>query len=290
MKDKKRTSAHELHSSPSSTTYNLYSDKATLLKCALVGRAWVRSSQRGIFRQIILDFSSITDIDGYLKTTERLVAVFDAQPRLASYVRSLELGGLWFMETRLDAATASVVQRLSNAELTEILRYPSLTQHLKVVDVSDVSYPDWNLPAEITGTPSRSIHLEELKLDHSPPFIDWLLHDSCPFEVWNLQSLCLYGHFLYSKIIGLMQYIGGNFRNLKINLRFSKAEEFENHLPNLRTLHLAYLEQGISFATPVPKIQALFRPLLNQDGNGFPLQHLFIDLRLEQARKVGVHP
>ncbi|KAE9388488.1 hypothetical protein BT96DRAFT_431835 [Gymnopus androsaceus JB14] len=43
----------------------------------------------------------------------------------------------------------------------------------------------------------------------------------------NLQSLYIYVHFPYSRIIGLMQYIGGNLRNLKINVGFSKAEDFE---------------------------------------------------------------
>ncbi|KAE9388496.1 hypothetical protein BT96DRAFT_1004141 [Gymnopus androsaceus JB14] len=166
---------------------NLHSDIASLLECALVGRAWARSSQRGIFRQIVLN--PFLRTDDYLKTTERLVAAFDAQPRLESYVRSLELRGFWSTNTRVDAATASVVQRLANmndltlssinwtvlspmlkAKLTGIFQSPSLRQvfsrdlhmpafaelasllacarHLKVLDLS-ADCVDSTLPTEI---------------------------------------------------------------------------------------------------------------------------------------------
>lgn len=47
--------------------------------------------------------------------------------------------------------------------------------------------------------------------------------------------------------------------------------------PNLRKLHLGGLYQGDE-PTPTAIIQALFEPLLNPNGNTFPLQHLTISL------------
>ncbi|KAE9405700.1 hypothetical protein BT96DRAFT_915909 [Gymnopus androsaceus JB14] len=90
---------------------NLYFDRDALLNCALVGRAWVYSSQRGIFRQIVLDLTSVHMWSIYLEMTERLISSFDANPSLASYVRSFKL---------LTAATANIVHRLANLNVEKV--------------------------------------------------------------------------------------------------------------------------------------------------------------------------
>ncbi|KAE9400856.1 hypothetical protein BT96DRAFT_919157 [Gymnopus androsaceus JB14] len=206
----------------------------------------------------------------------------------------------------------NVFSPMLKSQLIEILRSSSLTQfrsrsmpatpiitalaavlacarHLKIMDVSS-ECTDWNSPTEITGTAPRSIHLEELKLSRSPSFINSLLQDSCPFEVRNLRLLDIRGYFSYSEIAGLMQYIGGNLKNLKMDLGDYEAEELNGHLehtPNLRILHLTNLNLSLKRG-PVPKIQALFRPLLSEGRNRFPLQHIIIDLNPGDS-KVEAH-
>ncbi|KAE9383420.1 hypothetical protein BT96DRAFT_1009206 [Gymnopus androsaceus JB14] len=104
---------------------NLYSDRATLLNCALVGRAWVRASQRGIFRKIVLELPESTAYDEvwamrvatYQETTAHLGCLFAAKPYLASSVQSLELWRFGESSGQPEVwytAAASVLQRLSN--------------------------------------------------------------------------------------------------------------------------------------------------------------------------------
>lgn len=337
---------------------NLYFDTATLLNCALVAQAWVPSSQRGIFRELILKLPSknledfATRLDAFLDASKRRVALLDDKPYLASYVRTLQLQELVEFEGdsehALYSATTSVMERLSNVEtlkvwsadwavlshvlreeLTRILRSPSLTQvilggmfiptaaqlasliscarHLKGLNVFAVRYLDTNSSTEFTaGTslpPKSTTQLEQLKLDHTIlPFIDWFHHDSCPFQVQNLQSLYLGpGLFLYSDVIALLQYVGRNLRQLELMCLQAQGQselsfcflfayvllELNKHLeytPNLQALYLYGLRQGVSF-TPVPIIQALLNSLLNninQDGSRrvATLQHLTVDLLL----------
>jgi len=167
----------------------------------------------------------------------------------------------------------------------------SCARHLKDLNVMAVRYLDTNSSTEFTaGTslpPKSTTQLEQLKLDHTIlPFIDWFHHDSCPFQVQNLQSLYLGpGPFLYSDVIALLQYVGRNLRQLE--LMCLQAQELNKHLeytPNLQALYLYGLRQGVSF-TPVPIIQALLNSLLNninQDGSRrvATLQHLTVDLLL----------
>lgn len=107
--------------------YYLYFDRATLLRCALVGRAWVRSSQRGIFRSIALEFPHPRQKHYYapymdLKVTTHLIALFDEKPHLASYVRALELQDYVRKSPTLTvgdqdavhASTTQVIQRLTS--------------------------------------------------------------------------------------------------------------------------------------------------------------------------------
>ncbi|KAE9391073.1 hypothetical protein BT96DRAFT_1024268 [Gymnopus androsaceus JB14] len=103
---------------------HLYTDAATLFTCALVGRAWVRSSQRGIFHSITLKYrghpESSIDFNAYLRTKKRLVESLDANPRLGSYASSLDLELPISFAANLDqwkalyTFTAAIVQRLYN--------------------------------------------------------------------------------------------------------------------------------------------------------------------------------
>lgn len=142
---------------------NIYHDKATLLSCALVEKAWVAPSQRGIFHVLVLlppdpdPYNPHHDqlealSKNYVKTTEQLVGYIDANPRLASYVRSLSLAMFCNISQIVDweavyTSTAMVIRRLSNVEslsfsciswgslspsltdsLMEMLRAPSVTR------------------------------------------------------------------------------------------------------------------------------------------------------------------
>ncbi|KAE9397825.1 hypothetical protein BT96DRAFT_1020492 [Gymnopus androsaceus JB14] len=92
-------------------------------------KAWVRSSQRGIFQEIFLELPLLEEdfdtlVDAYLKTTRHLDTLFAEKPYLASYVRSLKLKR-FLTQTDYDnkqvtvpevvyTAAASLVRRLSN--------------------------------------------------------------------------------------------------------------------------------------------------------------------------------
>ncbi|KAF9071888.1 hypothetical protein BDP27DRAFT_1418698 [Rhodocollybia butyracea] len=109
-------------------------DKPTLLSCALVGKAWVSASQRGVFTKLVLkapssqheDFEEL--FEAYLAANKRLLLIFDENPRIPTYIRSLELLQFdKFERTRLPvipqvnseefhASTARVISRLSNVE------------------------------------------------------------------------------------------------------------------------------------------------------------------------------
>lgn len=75
--------------------------------------------------------------------------------------------------------------------------------------------------------------------------------------------------------IGVLQL---SFGHLCLN-SFLDLNNYLEYTPNLQVLHLGHLFQMDS-STPVPIIQSLFRPLLKQDGNEFPLQRLTIDLTI----------
>ncbi|KAE9388007.1 hypothetical protein BT96DRAFT_1025621 [Gymnopus androsaceus JB14] len=293
---------------------NLVFDIATLLSCALVERAWVQSSQRGIFRHIILELPSArhenfsTLVNSYL--TGRLDALFIEKPHLASYVQSVQLRG-FAGENQPEAFIPTCRQlghpvAFAKTALTAVFRAPSLTQislarfdisafaelasllsysvHLKVLDASVVS-EHWDVPNPLivdiaAGTTSqpRSIHLHELMLSrHIHPLTIWFRKESCPFEVRNLQVLRLSG-VEFSQMIDLVQYVGENLSELQImSLQLGDLNNYFEHTPNLRILHLGNLWQTDSYI-PVPIIQALFGRFSNQDSK-FPIQHLAIVLR-----------
>lgn len=101
---------------------HLYSDIATLLNCALVGRAWVYPSQRGIFHRISLKvdlscFSGRVSANARIRANTTIFTLFSEKPHLASYVRVLELhdSGMLIMEELLNAVV-NVVQCLSSVK------------------------------------------------------------------------------------------------------------------------------------------------------------------------------
>ncbi|KAE9394292.1 hypothetical protein BT96DRAFT_998673 [Gymnopus androsaceus JB14] len=304
---------------------NLYFDKATLLNCALVGRAWLPSSQRRIFREVILDqdFTSVAPhalVDAYLKTTRHLDTLFAEKPYLASYVRSLELRSFTQSSKAVCTTTASLVRRLSNlnslsfdyvhwesmpallkAALTDICQAPSITRfsavdfytpsfaklasllshmrNLKMLHVSIYNgHIGWNVPNSSSfqkaSHPPRSIQLDELQLHNVPGLMPWFQRDWCPFETRDLNSLVITGEVDMANL----QYFGTDLRELTLgytgNLDVNLA-----HLVDIRSLSLVRLYQADATSI-VPWVEALFKSLLNPDGNLFPLQHLTIALRI----------
>ncbi|KAE9389821.1 hypothetical protein BT96DRAFT_1024879 [Gymnopus androsaceus JB14] len=99
---------------------NLSSDKIALSNCSLVEKAWVLPSQRRIFEKLGLNGHA-----GSLVKTERLIAIFDEKPHLASSVRLLNLWSFNNVEgpekEMLHARIAEgVIQRLSKVETIEL--------------------------------------------------------------------------------------------------------------------------------------------------------------------------
>ncbi|KIK59052.1 hypothetical protein GYMLUDRAFT_44793 [Collybiopsis luxurians FD-317 M1] len=125
---------------------NLLSDKATLRNCALVGKAWLSYSQRGLFQHIELPplmefydvrrpaslalrfsssypYRSLKNIT--LKAIQRLDETFNNNPQLLSYVQSLEIQG----DINIDTASVKI-QRLLHASMSNMIRRLSSTGHL----------------------------------------------------------------------------------------------------------------------------------------------------------------
>ncbi|KAE9391647.1 hypothetical protein BT96DRAFT_1023975 [Gymnopus androsaceus JB14] len=160
---------------------NLYPDKAILLSCALVSRAWARSSRRGIFRRIALelpphDQGDPTSIDAFLKNNGRLSALFFEKPHLALYVRELYLGGRHYrardqaegLEVLLNATT-DILSPLLKTTLTGL--FNSLTR----VSLSIYSIRTF---AELVSLLSHGTSLKVLDIDMF-----------CSDGVWDLVPL-----------------------------------------------------------------------------------------------------
>ncbi|KAE9384338.1 hypothetical protein BT96DRAFT_929343, partial [Gymnopus androsaceus JB14] len=206
---------------------NLYFDKATLKKCALVGKAWAHASQRGLFETIVL-------YDRMKTKLERLLAIFDENPYLASVVRCLTVN---FCSEDASPWAAQVIQRLSKVKhvlldscaqnmlsdfpllreaLYDIFSIPSLTRvtiehcrfsnfvelasllshatYLKVLAVESMYCADTDLPLSsdlIPNLPPRSIKLDEFVVTTSAfmSLIPWFKQETCPFDVQDLQFL-----------------------------------------------------------------------------------------------------
>ncbi|KAE9397891.1 hypothetical protein BT96DRAFT_995452 [Gymnopus androsaceus JB14] len=182
---------------------------------------------------------------------------------------------------------------------TELVSLLCYTTHLKVLEssacVSDPRLPGSGIlksdTAEANLPSPKSIELHELKLQrHIREFRAWFQWDLCPFEVQNLQVLHLGRRgSAFAERIGLVQYVGKNLKELHlIELLSVDLNNFLEYTPNLRILHLDDLHQTSSW-TPVPMIQAFFRPFLNQEGRHLSLQHLIITIRVhvDALKKAG---
>ncbi|KAE9397853.1 hypothetical protein BT96DRAFT_995413 [Gymnopus androsaceus JB14] len=275
---------------------NLYLDTATLLNCVLVGKAWVRSSQRGIFREIILNLP-FRDQDAYLEAIRRLDALFSEKPYLASYVRSLELR--WFAQfDRYDwlqlvyNATASLVQRLSNVKKLKFHRveWKPLSPLLKAAlnkiceaSVTQFCAMVFYVPTfvEFASLLTRMRNLKVLDVD---------LRCNDQIVPNSLSELEIEEASLPPRNMATLQYFGTNLRELTLygcpagNQALNVA-----HLPNLRCLSLLHVYQTETHS-PVPWIQALFEPLLNLDGNLCPLQRLAIGLVIGHPQSNSLQP
>ncbi|KAE9397844.1 hypothetical protein BT96DRAFT_1020507 [Gymnopus androsaceus JB14] len=273
---------------------NLYLDTDTLRNCALVGKAWVSSSQRGIFREIVLSMLSPMNMDANLKVARHLDTLFSEKPYMASFVRSLELrsfGRSGPAVALTNVCQAPSVTRFSTIDswfrtFAELVSLLSRMRNLKVLAV-DMSCFDWNVPNSLSeleieeaSLPPRSIQLEELRLGIIPCFMTWFQRDWCPFDVHHLNSLDI-----PSEVdMVTLQYFGTGLRELTLRgipgtLVVGRSDFNYAHLqytPNLRKLSLRDLDEYMFHA--VAWIKALFEPLLNSEGNIVPFQHLNIDL------------
>ncbi|KAE9397674.1 hypothetical protein BT96DRAFT_995628 [Gymnopus androsaceus JB14] len=260
---------------------NLYRDNPTLLKCALVGQAWVRPSQRGIFRRIALELPSsqddAADIDAYLKTNDQLCALFAEKPHLASYVRELSLRGFrrgnWQVEEVLLNAIATVIQHLSN-----VLYFDTWDNNS---DVEPSPVPELDIEDTYANNhPVRSTQLDKMRFyGHSgvtPFFLAWFQHQSCPFDIHHLRVL----HLEVSDsdtVVRILQYVGKNLSDLGLRvsaLVFTHSPDstldYLKYTPNLRNLQFFNV-------ISIPVIQSLFKPFLDPSVRiRFPLRHFTI--------------
>ncbi|KAE9391944.1 hypothetical protein BT96DRAFT_1000807 [Gymnopus androsaceus JB14] len=201
-------------------------DKTTLLNCALVGRAWVRASQRGIFHTISLkiiippsvdtSFQLSEVIDYYVKKNHQLRALFDGNPGLASYVQCLELWDFSFGTVIQEVeGNALIIIPLSlklsfspslEAALTRMFRAPSVTE----VVLETLEIPKF---ADLVSLLSHLTRLKVLKImaiscdDWSAPNtahatgsplpgsiqLDKLVFNDRDFITWFQQGSCPFG-------------------------------------------------------------------------------------------------
>lgn len=166
-------------------------DKSTLCSCALVGRAWVSTSQRGIFHTIFLKIPILSvygyyqdyphRLSEYLRTVTQLITSFKENPRLPGYCQYLEVD---FQATEdappmhqdVSTFTAAIISRLFNLRnisvhdfdwdelssslkvaLTNVLRIPSVTE----VSLSDFEIHDFAILASLLN---NLMHLKTLKV------------------------------------------------------------------------------------------------------------------------------
>ncbi|KAJ3877444.1 hypothetical protein F5051DRAFT_6313 [Lentinula edodes] len=132
---------------------NLHHEKSTLINCALIGKAWALSAQRGIFQRIVLqlpnqyheDFEELAT--AYTTRNEQLLELFNRNPYLTSCVRTLELKQFSHDSRRAShssnrmtyASTTRVVEQLSNVKKLTLARcdWETLTPELRTA-VTDI--------------------------------------------------------------------------------------------------------------------------------------------------------
>lgn len=146
-----------------------YLDKATLKRCALIQKAWAAPSQRRIFKEI--------ELEANYPSLERLIAIFNEKPHLASSVRYLALDlNLIALMVPIQVSIAEVIQRLSNVNkiqfrnvnwhtsspllrtaMSDVLKLPYLTR----VTISWLIVPKF---ADMASLLSHATHLEALEV------------------------------------------------------------------------------------------------------------------------------
>lgn len=163
---------------------NLYLDTATLLKCSLVGKAWVYPAQRGIFQELVLDVpaSAKEPTDQYSNRMESLATLFAEKPSLASYVRSLVVRGALFgfdagrVPVLVSMAWTRLVKPLSNVNrlslcaiswgVMELKLKEALTDLVRVApSLTHVSLIEFTIPrfAELVTFLGHATHLKVLR-------------------------------------------------------------------------------------------------------------------------------
>ncbi|KAJ3732946.1 hypothetical protein DFJ43DRAFT_1153666 [Lentinula guzmanii] len=166
---------------------NLHSHKATLLNCALAGKAWSFSAQRGIFYHItfVLPASYIITTSerarAYDQRNEQLVELYERKPFIASYVRNFELREIEGILNYGAREKETIRRRLGS--LKDLTLQCSLT--LVFVEQSDDYSP---VPPYQTYSEQQSAVLSQLtinpELDHhnvlgTYRWDEWITVDTC---------------------------------------------------------------------------------------------------------------
>ncbi|KAJ3747842.1 hypothetical protein DFH05DRAFT_857563 [Lentinula detonsa] len=244
---------------------NLYLDKATLLSCALVGKAWGLSAQRGIFQHITLEFPNIQHEEfdelarAYNKRNEQLIGSFERKPYLASHVQTFELkqfGKLFGDVSRhkkkiLYVSTTQVVERLCNVKslllsrgnwdslsprLREALKHLFSAPSLSRISISLFAISSFN---EFASLLSQVSHLRMLKL-HFLYCNNWDAPTSSKSHPpRSIQLELLYLHSVNTRAFAAWFQQDScpievrNLRTLKI---YSKPSDYEGTAPMLQSI------------------------------------------------------
>ncbi|KAJ3813038.1 hypothetical protein F5876DRAFT_74299 [Lentinula aff. lateritia] len=228
---------------------NLHHEKSTLINCALIGKAWALSAQRGIFQHIVLqlpnqhheDFEELAT--AYTARNEQLLELFNRNPYLTSCVRTLELKQFSHGSRRAShssnrmtyASTTRVVEQLSNVKKLTLARCdwetftPELktavtdvfkTSSLTAVSLSHFSITSFNQLASLL---SQSSCLSVLKID--------FLHchnGDAPAPIANCPP----------RSIQLDQRLHFRFVNMRTFVTWFQQDTCPLEIRNLQTLHI----------------------------------------------------
>ncbi|KAJ3856200.1 hypothetical protein EV368DRAFT_78960 [Lentinula lateritia] len=205
---------------------NLHHEKAILINCALIGKAWALSAQRGIFQHIVLqlpnqhheDFEELAT--AYTARNEQLLELFNRNPYLTSCLNSraktifawLKKGvsfqqqnDICFDNQSCRTTQQSVTDVFKTSSLTAVsLSHFSITSFnqlasllsqsscLSVLKIDFLHCHNGDAPAPIANCPPRSIQLDQrlhFRFVNMRTFVTWFQQDTCPLEIRNLQTL-----------------------------------------------------------------------------------------------------
>ncbi|KAJ3781986.1 hypothetical protein GGU10DRAFT_319342 [Lentinula aff. detonsa] len=245
---------------------NLYLDKATLLSCALVGKAWGLSAQRGIFQHITLELPIMQHEEfdelarAYNKRNEQLIGFFERKPYLASHVQTFELkqfgklsrNGSRDKKEILYVSTTQVVERLCNVQslllsrgnwdslspqLREALKHLFSAPSLSRISISLFAISSFN---EFASLLSQVSHLRMLKL-HFLYCNNWDVPTSSqnhPPRSIQLDQL-LYLHSVNTRAFAAWFQQDScplEVRNLRTLQIYSKLTDYEGTAPMLQSI------------------------------------------------------